>query len=51
MWHAVAYVLTFPEGLIWPGLRHSWYAVVCATWFPVGLFLFVRAGLEERGSW
>lgn len=34
-WHVVAYVLTFPEGLIWPGLRASWYPIVCAAWLPV----------------
>ena len=46
MWHAATYVLTFPEGLIWPSLRHSWYAVACAAWFPVGLALMIRAGLD-----
>lgn len=47
MWHWAALVLTFPEGLIWPGLRHGWYAVLCAAWFPVGAFFFVRAWREE----
>ena len=37
MWHWAAIILTFPEGLIWPGLRNGWYAVVCALWFPIGL--------------
>ncbi len=42
MWDAVTWVVTFPEGLFAPGLREGWYPVMCAVWFPVGLFLFVR---------
>jgi len=47
VWRIATYVLTFPEGLIWPGLRTSWYPVVCALWLPFGLFSMIRAAFED----
>lgn len=51
MWYWLAAVVTFPEGLIWPGLRHSWYAAVCAAWLPIGAVWFVRDWRETNWRW
>jgi len=45
--HWLVYVLTFPEELIWPGLRDGWYPLVALLWLPVGGYFFVRAWIEE----
>ena len=50
-WHAAAYVLTFPEGIFYPALRHSWYAALCAAWLPIGGFLMWRAWREDHWTW
>jgi len=47
VWHVGTYVLTFPEGFIWPGLRTSWYPIACAAWLPVGLL----GALASRDSY